>query len=332
VGGGACNPSNCPGCCVGDICAIGTQDTACGVGGGVCSNCANQAPARVCETGTCQLPTCGKDNCPNGCCIGNTCVAGNQDNACGLAGGGSCQDCTATKQTCAGGTCQTACGPSNCSGCCQADGTCAPGIGNGACGGNGAACADCRNTGSFCNGLVVPRVCNDQQTTCPAPYGGCLGGTSEPIIPQQQGVCTDSQLDALASACAGGPEAPDCVKTLLASATSCSQCLKPFAVPFTLRIGLWACAAPSVNGGCRRALGCGTECTQTSCNQCADASEDQCFTLVTTQGNACAPFATTAAQCTRDALDPGQLCSQFSYSDFGQWFRAVGDHYCGNGP
>jgi hypothetical protein len=46
----------------------------------------------------------------------------------------------------------------------------------------------------------------------------------------------------------------------------------------------------------------------------------------------CNPNFTAANVCTRDALDPGQLCSQFSYADFGAWLRAVGTHFCGNGP
>lgn len=35
----ACSPSTCVGCCIGDVCAVGTQDLACGKGGAGCSNC-----------------------------------------------------------------------------------------------------------------------------------------------------------------------------------------------------------------------------------------------------------------------------------------------------
>jgi hypothetical protein len=52
VDAGACGPQNCPGCCQGDLCAIGNQDVACGTGGAVCVDCANSA--QKCGAGTCQ--------------------------------------------------------------------------------------------------------------------------------------------------------------------------------------------------------------------------------------------------------------------------------------
>ncbi len=36
---GACGPSNCPGCCEGNVCAMGNQVIACGTGGAECINC-----------------------------------------------------------------------------------------------------------------------------------------------------------------------------------------------------------------------------------------------------------------------------------------------------
>ena len=35
----SCNSTNCAGCCVGDICAAGTQPEACGYGGSTCNDC-----------------------------------------------------------------------------------------------------------------------------------------------------------------------------------------------------------------------------------------------------------------------------------------------------
>ncbi len=47
-----CNATNCSGCCVGDLCAVGTQPNACGVGGELCENCASEG--LDCVTGDCQ--------------------------------------------------------------------------------------------------------------------------------------------------------------------------------------------------------------------------------------------------------------------------------------
>lgn len=326
-----CNTANCAGCCVGDICAVGTQNTACGVGGDLCQNCANQTPARVCQTGACQLPACGPATCPNGCCSGDTCVVGTQDNACGATGGGACQDCTTTSQVCQGRQCRDKCSAANCSGCCQANNSCAIGIANNACGSGGVACSNCAQGGSFCNGLVVPRRCNDQQSTCPAPYGTCAPGIATPVTPALQNVCTDAALDTLTTACAGGAETAACNAAYAALATACQTCLVPFKHPFEENTGLYACAASQVGDPCRRAMGCATHCAQTSCNQCLPTSENQCYALVNGVNGQCRSFH-LAANCTTPALAAGQLCSQFSYADFGQWFRGVADHFCGNGP
>ncbi|MBX3213136.1 MAG: hypothetical protein KF850_13965 [Labilithrix sp.] len=332
VSGSDCNAATCPtGCCVGDICAVGTQQNACGAGGALCQNCSNQSPPRVCQSGSCQLPACGPATCPNGCCSGNTCVAGTQDNACGATGGGACTDCSASSQVCQNRQCAVPCGPANCAGCCRADNTCDV-LGNSAssCGQGGVACASCSSSGSFCNGLVSPRRCNNQQTTCPATYGTCAAGISTPITAQLQNVCTDDALDGLVTPCADNPDSAACVSAVAALPAACRTCLGPFNHPFSQRTGLYACAAPSLSTQCRRATGCATNCAQTSCNGCAATSENQCYTLVNGAGGQCAGLAASAS-CANAELVSG-LCSQFSYPNFGAWFRAVGDQFCGNGP
>jgi hypothetical protein len=55
--GGQCKPplcdsSNCAGCCVGDLCAIGTQQSACGSGGKLCADCL--AESKQCKAGVCE--------------------------------------------------------------------------------------------------------------------------------------------------------------------------------------------------------------------------------------------------------------------------------------
>lgn len=326
-----CNALNCATCCVGDVCAVGTQNTACGVGGGECLNCVNQNPTRVCQSGVCQLPACGPTTCPNGCCDGNTCVVGTQDGACGPTGGAQCADCTLTGQVCQGRQCRDRCGPANCGGCCQANNNCAVGIESDACGDLGLACADCTAQGSFCNGLVEPRRCNNQQTTCPAAAPGCSPANATPVRPTLQNVCSDVVLAAVALACRNGPDTADCATGLAIASNACRTCLGPFLVPFDRRGGLWACAAPSLDATCRQATGCATNCADVSCDGCAAPTENQCRALVADVGGQCrARF--DAAACANPALQNGQFCSQFSYPNFGAWLRAVGDRFCGNGP
>lgn len=49
-----CNPENCAGCCMGDLCVDGTDDDGCGSGGIVCETCGDN---QICwpESQTCQL-------------------------------------------------------------------------------------------------------------------------------------------------------------------------------------------------------------------------------------------------------------------------------------
>ena len=328
VDAGECNPTTCPtGCCVGSICAVGTQNTACGTDGDVCQNCASQS--RVCQSGTCQTPTCGPTTCPNGCCSGNVCVVGTQDNACGPTGGGQCDDCSAKNEVCQGRQCREKCGPANCSGCCR-NNTCVGGTADNACGIDGATCTNCSAAGSYCNGLVSPRRCNNQQTTCPAPYGSCPLGTRMPPIATEQRRCTNVELDRLAAECVAGPESAACVAAYATLVGTCQACLQPFHHPFVRNTGIYACAAASVSEPCRIALGCADHCAQSSCNQCSASSKDLCYVRVNGLGGQCA-LQDLAANCARDEMERG-LCSSFSYAHYGQWIRGVGDHFCGDGP
>lgn len=328
-----CSAANCPGCCIGNICALGNQNTACGLNGAECSNCSAQA--RVCQGGSCQQPVCGPANCA-GCCAGNTCVVGTQDNACGPTNGAQCSDCTATNQVCQGRACRDKCGPANCgAGCCTANNACVPGFANNACGSGGAACSNCTAANSTCNGLVDPRVCNNQQNTCPAPYAACPGGTTTAVTPSLQNLCADADLDALQAACAGGPDTASCTAALQVIAqlnAACAACVQPFAVPFLELRGIYLCTAPQVSTGCRASTGCATDCIEKSCSLCPAGSADQCRNQVGAGGGQCAPFVQQTA-CVTAALGNGQLCSPQTYQgNFGRWLRAVGDAFCGNGP
>ena len=330
-----CSPANCAGCCIGaDICAVGDQNTACGLTGAQCTNCAGQG--KVCQGGACQAQACGPANCA-GCCSGNTCVLGTQDAACGK-NGAQCNDCTPGNQVCTARQCVAKppqCGPANCAGCCTPGNACAIGFTNGSCGSGGVACTNCTAAGSTCDTLVTPRVCANQQMTCPAPYPSCPAATTTTVTAALQGVCDDAvDLDAVRAACAGGPNTGPCVaafQVLAATNAACATCLTPFDVPFNQLDGLYLCAAPFVNATCNHATGCAVDCADTSCSQCAAGSETQCRTQVNGGGGQCRTFVQNTA-CVVPQLGPGSLCSPGTYNNFGGWLRAVGDHFCGNGP
>jgi hypothetical protein len=232
---------------------------------------------------------------------------------------------------CQNRVCSAACGPANCDGCCRNDNTCAPGIANNACGVGGALCENCANQKSFCNGLVTPRRCNSEQTSCPAAYGACAPSVQTPVTPPLQGVCLDVVLDGIATACAAGVDAASCSLSLALLPPACSKCLDPFKQPFERHAGLWACAASFVDDACRRQTGCAADCGAQSCAGCESTTENQCYALVSGSANQCGSLFRSAS-CADKVLDSGELCSQFSYANYGKWLRAVGDHFCGNGP
>jgi len=60
-----CGPSNCTGCCVGDVCAQGNQNGACGWGGTACALCGSSS---TCVTGVC---VCGGPQLPGANCGGD---------------------------------------------------------------------------------------------------------------------------------------------------------------------------------------------------------------------------------------------------------------------
>lgn len=331
-----CDPATCPGCCIGDICAAGNQNTACGLGGQTCQNCAGMVPQQVCQGGVCQAQVCGPANCA-GCCQGNTCTLGVGNNACGAAGA-ACTDCTqvapAGTKICdaASHQCVQGCGPGNCGGCCTNATRCVLGFANNACGSGGGACRNCSAAGSTCDALVDPRVCTNQQNTCPAPYNQCPVGVTTPVTPTLQNLCSDLDLDALQSACAGGPDSAPCVaamQVLAATSPTCAACVRPFDVPYQQLSGIYRCVAPQVSNTCNRATGCAVDCTTSSCQQCSPANQQDCQNEVDRNGGQCFPYV-GQTNCVVPFLGPGQICSPTP--NFGVWFRRVADHFCGNGP
>ncbi len=95
-----CGPTTCTGCCFNGLCAVGSQDTACGTNGGTCSDCSRST--RVCTAGACATPPpppCGPQNCAGCCDATGTCQAGFLNGECGSQGL-ACTNCTARQSTC----------------------------------------------------------------------------------------------------------------------------------------------------------------------------------------------------------------------------------------
>jgi hypothetical protein len=330
IGTGLCNVQSCPnGCCVGDICAQGTQNTACGTGGAACSNC--QASNAVCKSGKC-VQTCGPANC-DGCCSGDTCVKGTDANTCG-AGGGACSNCTSLGEVCQAGVCRSPpppCTPSSCAaGCCDPVRGCVAGFLNTTCGSGGTACVDCNALGSTCDVGLVPRVCKSQQSTCPAPYPSCSSAVTTPA-PAIQHVCSASDLQNAAAACAAGANSTGCQQFMQYEQqqnSGCASCLRPFSVPFDVGTGVFACVAPFVSPSCDHTTGCFADCLSRSCAACASGSVSQCQSSVLS--GACAPYLSGVQCITRALYGTAPFCNPGSYQgDFGQWLQGVGGHYCG---
>ena len=175
-----CGPENCAGCCDGELCKLGTSDTACGMGGVACQAC-------DCHSGSCDTPAqCGPANCA-GCCsrlFAATCeIPAAQalpplTRTCGL-GGVKCDECE-DDETCEGGVCtKTGC-LQTCEGCCDRTGVCQPGDTDLACGNPGELCracpamqrcvdGDCERPGA-CGETTCAGCCNNQ--------GACVTGDS----------------------------------------------------------------------------------------------------------------------------------------------------------
>jgi hypothetical protein len=173
---GPCDATSCPsGCCQGNQCQSGNDDSACGSGGSTCAAC---QPGTQCSAGTCQAgAACGPFNCSGCCDANNNCATGTTGAACG-ANGGSCTGCGASAQ-CVNGSCEPTCGPGTCAGCCL-NGVCAAGGQDGACGTGGATCVSCAASGESCKGAACVKLPCGPATCkgCCDGTGTCVGGTA----------------------------------------------------------------------------------------------------------------------------------------------------------
>ena len=195
------------GCCsaaMNGACVKGTDDTACGAGGGLCTNCPSGMGGKVCVTAqsggqcgcnvladcavtavSCTNKLCNtkcspQQPCQVGCCSNGSCVAGTAGNACG--NGGTCSDCSMNPN---GTACRVtlACG-------CDKTSDCAMGM---ACNVSTHACENqCSQSqqchGGCCSGGVMG--------TCLAGIGSNACGT--------MGACMDCSQNRLGHGCVGG--------------------------------------------------------------------------------------------------------------------------------
>lgn len=116
-GGAGCSAANCPGCCEGDSCRLGSETDNCGTAGAACAKCeatTQQCQANVCVTLAANSASCSADSdCASAHCVESVC--------CNSECGQSCATCaaSATRGQCtsvAAGTADAGCSPFVCDG------------------------------------------------------------------------------------------------------------------------------------------------------------------------------------------------------------------------
>jgi hypothetical protein len=188
-------------------------------------------------------------------------------------------------------------------------------------------CTDCIALGSTCDTSVSPRVCKNQQNTCPATYASCAASVST-TVPTVQHVCDTSDLQNARAACSGGPDSAACQSFFAfeqATNSACASCLSPFDVPLNQGTGIFRCVAPFVTSTCNHETGCAGDCVTTSCSQCPAGGLLACESSVVT--GQCATYF-RQSQCALFAIfGAASFCNP--QGGFGSWLGNVGTHYCG---
>jgi hypothetical protein len=352
--GGVCSAQTCPsGCC--DLqgrCQPGLTGTACGNFGSNCLNCT--ANGATCSNQQCSAAAgpaaCAGDTC-GGCCDAlGTCSAGTSDTRCGESGE-PCADCAALGATCQAAACVAADGGptcfSTCDTCCDALGNCQLGLLDTQCGAflGGSLCVDCTHLDPPSTCDPVAGSCASQETACPATYAGCPAGLEE-SAPTPQHVCSPSDLQNVAAACAGGEDAPACSMDLFLElgvmGSSCLSCLQNFAFttvswtapgretdhPHLMQDAIRSCAAPYVDAACNHNSACVSDCLTEACYNCTVAMTE---CLASAQSGTCATYF-AQDQCMTQALSAAAaFCNPDTYQgNFGLWLQAVGAQYCGD--
>ena len=324
-----CGPNDCLGCCAGSSCVPGQSNTQCGSGGLSCTDCTTTGELCNPSNGQCQKnpPVCGPMNC-NGCCAGDVCVTSEGDTQCGV-GGVACTDCTASGESCSGGTCVTTCNTTTCKGCCDT-GVCTAGFVDTACGSGGAVCADCTMSSETCDTLAVPRVCTGTTSTCPATYGGCGSGVTTATLSVTSGACNSTDLANAAAACKTGEGSAPCQSFISIEPginAACATCLTPFYYALNDGTGIFNCVSPYVSSTCNHNTGCIDDCENQSCDKCPSGSVQSCLTSV--QTSQCATYWSKAGCVATALFGAANFCSPTTYGgNYGAWLAGVGGHYC----
>jgi len=220
-----CDSVSCDGCCTPDgQCLIGTENSACGNSGGVCSDC----DADTCLAGG-VCSGCAVDCVGRGCCSGNDCVdVGPGAPACNGVAAQACESCgigadgcdiqgvcscgqeaaCSDGQECIGGVCQ--CTATSCpNGCCDNQEVCQNTMDNVTCGIAGATCTGCKDGqrcdvgACVCDEVSCPEgCCTDEGLCIPAGSPGndcavnggvCLNCTSDQICNEALQSCVNNQ-------------------------------------------------------------------------------------------------------------------------------------------
>jgi hypothetical protein len=184
---------------------------------------------------------------------------------------------------------------------------------------------------STCDTAVTPRVCKNQQMTCPAPYPACPANVSTVGPPVQHGVCAATDLQNARAACSGGAHTASCQAFLQfenQTKPTCGSCLTTFDADFQELNGIFECVAPFVSPACDHATGCVRDCETQSCAMCDAASVAQCQTDA--RNGQCQQYF-QGAQCVVQSLfGSASFCNPNNYQgNFGAWLQGVGGHYCG---
>jgi hypothetical protein len=201
-----------------------------------------------------------------------------------------------------------------------------------ACGEGGTACVNCSALGESCNTGATPRTC---LTQCPTPYPGCGAGVTESIATPQH-VCTANELANAAAACANGATTAGCEAYMSfeqGSNPACFACLSPFDYDFNIGLGIIACASPYIAStagpACLHTTGCYADCETQSCASCGDPTTTSTCEQNVQMGQ-CGAFTQPTVNCVLPALrGPASFCQPNTYPNFGAWFQAIGQRYCG---
>lgn len=298
----ACGPTNCQGCCNGDLCVANPSETACGLEGNACDVCVN---GQTCQAGKCAFGGAGGGS-------GGGSAAGGGSGG-GTGGGAACVPetdaalCTRTGRVCGGAYVPDNCGVSrsvmNC-GSCTAPQTCQP---SGVC-----ACVEtdaefCVRAGKQCGPANGTDTCGVPRTVpncgaCTAPKT-CDGAQQCTCAPE-----TDAQFCTRSGKACGAVTANDNCGTPRTVA-SCGTCAG------TNVCTAGTCACPETNSQFCQRLGatCGPLSGMDSCGNPKSVGSCGLCTAPQTCGGAgamnqcgCAPQ-TDAAFCTAQAKNCGMV-------------------------